>query len=123
MDYHHLSPTKPLPSPPRSDVPDFIHGYISPIQLKYFIWEAGSFKEGSLVMLGSSTCLARVTKAQRVGRNYFLMGLENLGSVVGDVVVQGLVVSLLPSQFQISLLQRIKLRFFRHFLWSSFRDF
>ena len=39
-------------------------------------------------MLGSSTCVARVTKAQRVGRNYFLMGLENLGSVVGEVVVQ-----------------------------------
>src|SRR6266436_1744496 len=74
-DYHHFSPTKSLPSPPRPDVPDFIHGYISPNQLKYFIWEAGSFKEGSLVMLGSSTCLARVTKAQRVCRNYFLMGL------------------------------------------------
>jgi hypothetical protein len=69
-DYQH-SPTKPLPSPPRPDVPDFICGYVSPIQLKYFIWEAGSFKEGSLVMLGSSTCVARVTKAQRVGRNYF----------------------------------------------------
>jgi len=122
-DYHH-SPTKPLPSPPRPDVPDFIHGYISPIQPKYFIWEAGSFKEGSLVMLGSSTCLARVTKAQRVGRNYFLMGLENLGSVLaGEVVVQGLVVSFPPSQFQLSFLQRIKLRFFRRFLRSSFRDF
>ena len=74
-------------------------------------------------MLGSSTCVARVTKAQRVGRNYFLMGLENLGSVAGDVVVQGLVVSFPPSQFQLSLLQCIKLRFFRHFLRFSFRDF
>ena len=74
-------------------------------------------------MLGSSTCVARVTKAQRVGRNYFLMGLENLGSVAGDVAVQGLVVSFPPSQFQLSFLQRIKLRFFRRFLRSSFRDF
>src|SRR5882762_448583 len=121
-DYHH-SPTRPLPSPLRPDVPDVIRGYVSPIQPKYFIWEAGSFKEGSLVMLGSSTCVARVTKAQRVGRNYFLMGLENLGSVVGEVVVQGSVVSFPPSQFQLSLLQCIKLCFFRHFLQSSFRDF
>ena len=122
-DYHH-SPTKPLPSPPCPDVPDFIRGYISPIQPQYFIWEGGFFKEGSLVMLGSSTCLARVTKAQRVGRNYFLMGLENLGSVLaGEVVVQGLVVSFPPSQFQLSFLQCIKLHFFRRFLQSSLRDF
>src|SRR5882757_4284371 len=121
-DYHH-SPTKPLPSLPRPDVPDVICGYVSPIQPKYFIWEAGSFREGSLVTLGSNTCVAKVTKAQRVGRNYFLMGLENLGSVAGDVAVQGLVVSFPPSQFQLSFLQRIKLRFFRHFLRSSFRDF
>jgi hypothetical protein len=121
-DYHH-SPTKPLPSLPRPDVPDVIRGYVSPIQPKYFIWEAGSFREGSLVTLGSSTCVAKVTKAQRVGRNYFLMGLENLGSVAGDVAVQGLVVSFPPSQFQLSFLQRIKLRFFRRFLRSSFRDF
>jgi hypothetical protein len=121
-NYHH-SPTKPLPSLPRPDVPDVIRGYVSPIQPKYFIWEAGSFREGSLVTLGSSTCVARVTKAQRVGRNYFLMGLENLGSVAGDVAVQGLVVSFPPSQFQLSFLQRIKLRFFRRFLRSSFRDF
>jgi len=75
-------------------------------------------------MLESSTCVARVTKVQRVGRNYFLMGLENLGSVLaGEVVVQGLVVSFPPSQFQFSLLQRIKLHFFRHFLQASLRDF
>ena len=75
-------------------------------------------------MLGSSTRLARVTRTQRVGRNYFLMGLENLGSIfVGEVAVQGLVVSFPPSQFQLSLLQRIKPCFFRRFLWSSFRDF
>src|SRR5882672_7348741 len=76
-NYHHSS-TKPLPSPPCPDVPDFICGYISPIQPQYFIWEAGSFKEGSLVMLGSSTCLARVTKAQRVGRNYFLVASHSI---------------------------------------------
>ena len=75
-------------------------------------------------MLESSTHLARVTRAQRVGRNYFLMGLENLRSIlVGEVVVQGLVVSLPPSQFQLSFLQRIKLCFFRRFLQSSLRDF
>ena len=74
-------------------------------------------------MLGSSTRLARVTRAQRVGRNYFLMVLENLGSIlVGEVAVWGLVVSFPPSQFQLSLLQHIKLRFFRHFLQSSLRD-
>ena len=76
------------------------------------------------MMLGSSNCLARVTRAQRVGRNYFLMGLENLGSILaGEVAVWGLVVSFPPSQFQLSFLQHIKLCFFRCFLQSSLRDF
>jgi hypothetical protein len=52
------------------------------------------------------------------------MGLENLGSIlVGEVVVQELVVSFPPSHFQLSFLQCIKLCFFRHFLQSSLGDF
>jgi hypothetical protein len=52
------------------------------------------------------------------------MGLENLGSILtGEVAVRRLVVSFPPSQFQLSFLQHIKLRFFRCFLQSPLRDF
>ena len=123
-DYNQNTPSKPLPSLPRSDVSSSrVEGYSSPIRPDYFIWEYGHFEEGSIVLLGGSSRLVKVLGVCGVGRNYFKMRLEELGGILeGEVAIRRMIVSFSPTMFQLSILQRIKQRIFGRFL-KSMRDF
>ena len=123
-DYNQHTPSKPLPSLPRSDVSSSrVEGYSSPIRPDYFIWEYGHFEEGSIVLLGGSSRLVKVLGVCGVGRNYFKMRLEELGGILeGEVAIRRMIVSFSPTMFQLSFLQRFKQRVFGRFL-KSMRDF
>ncbi|KIM76119.1 hypothetical protein PILCRDRAFT_13027 [Piloderma croceum F 1598] len=123
-DYNQNTPSKPLPSLPRSDVSSSrVEGYSSQIRPNYFIWEYGHFEEGLIVLLGGSSRLVKVLGVCGVGRNYFKMRLEELGDILeGEVAIRRMIVSFSPTMFQLSLLQRIKQHVFGQFL-KSMRDF
>ena len=127
-DYNHPTPSKPLPSVPRDDDTSskplcLLQGYFSPKRADYFIWEFGHFEQGSIVMLGGSGRLAKVLGVGGVGRNFFMMRLEDFEDPeAGEVPVRKLIVSFNPVGIRFSVLQRLKIRFFRPFL-KSMRDF
>ena len=127
-DYNRLTPSKPLPSVPRDDDTSskplcLLQGYFSPKRADYFIWEFGHFEQESIVKLGGSARLAKVLGVGGVGRNFFMMRLEDLEDPeAGEVPVKKLIVSFNPVGIRFSILQRLKIRFFRPFL-RSMRDF
>jgi len=74
-------------------------------------------------MLGGSGRLAKVLGVGGVGRNFFMMRLEDFEDPeAGEVPVRKLIVSFNPVGIRFSVLQRLKIRFFRPFL-KSMRDF
>jgi hypothetical protein len=127
-DYNRPSPSKPLPPVPRADdVPSKplcpLRGYLSPRRADYFIWESGYFEQESTVTLGSTGRLAKVLGVGGVGRNFFMMRLEDLENPgAGEDPVRKMIVSFNPVGFHLSRLQRFKMRFFKPFL-KSMRDF
>lgn len=127
-DHNHPSPSTPLPPVPRADdIPSKplcpLRGYFSPRRANYFIWESGYFEQGSTVTLGSSGRLAKVLGVGGVGRNFFVMRLEDLENPgAGKDPVRKMIVSFNPVGIRLSLYQRFKMHFFRPFL-KSMRDF
>src|ERR1700729_2129662 len=127
-DYNRPSPSKPLPPVPRADdIPSKplspLRGYFSPRRADYFIWESGYFEQESTATLGSSGRLAKVLGVGGVGRNFFMMRLEDLENPeAGRDPVRKLIVSFHPVGVRFSLFQRLKMCFFRPFL-KSMRDY
>ena len=99
-------------------------GYFSTKQPNCFVWEEGYFEKGSQVIFGTSGRLGRILGVCGVGRNFFMLRVKELGgSLDGEVAVQRMVVSFPPSgDFQLSLFQRLAMRFLKPFL-GSMADF
>src|SRR6202451_166387 len=101
-----------------------VKGYFSTKQPNCFVWEEGYVEKGSQVIFGTSGRLGRILGVCGVGRNFFMLRVKELGgSLDGEVAVQRMVVSFPPSgDFQLSLFQRLAMRFLKPFL-GSMADF
>jgi hypothetical protein len=76
------------------------------------------------VFLGGSSRLVKILRVCGVGRNFFKMSVKELGDVLEvETTVQQMIVSFAPTiSFHLTFFQRIKQRFFGHFL-KLMRDF
>jgi len=100
-----------------------LRGYFSPKHRDCFVWEGGIFEEGSMVFLGKGMRAGRVLGVCGVGKNYFMMGIKDLGRVSeGEVLIRRMVVSFRPTNFSIPMFYRIQARFLKPFL-KSMMDF
>ena len=98
-------------------------GYFSPKHPDCFVWEGGIFEEGSTVFFGRGMRAGKVLGVCGVGKNYFMMGIKDLGRVSeGEVFIQRMVVSFPPTDFSISMFYRFQARFLKPFL-KSMMDF
>jgi len=96
-----------------------LEGYFSPKHPDCFVWEGGIFEEGSTVFFGKGMRAGKVLGVCGVGKNYFMMGINDLGMVSeGEVLIRRMVVSFPPTDFSIPLFYRIQARFFKPFLKS-----
>src|ERR1700728_2550813 len=79
--------------------------------------------EGSKVILGNESALARITRVMGVGWNFVKFGVEALGcSSKDEIPVQKMIISFSPDILHLTCLQCLKLLFFCRFLKST-RDF
>jgi hypothetical protein len=98
-------------------------GYFSPKHPDCFVWEGGIFEEGSTVSFGRGMRAGKVLGVCGVGKNYFMMGIKDLGMVSeGGVLIRRMVVSFPPTDFSIPIFYRIQARFLKPFL-KSMMDF
>jgi hypothetical protein len=87
------------------------------------VWEGGIFEEGSMVFFGRGRRVGKVLGVCRVGKNYFMMGIKDLGRVSeGKVLIRRMVVLFPPTYFSISMFYRIQACFLKPFL-KSMMDF
>jgi len=122
-NYHNslCSTNIPLPHPSSKVAPVdphyFLEGYVSSKQLDCFVWEGGSFEEGSSIILGNNARLVKVMGVVGVGQNHFMMGLKDSGRALeGEMTLRRMVVSIELSHFQLSLFQHFQLHFLKCFL-------
>jgi hypothetical protein len=90
-----------------------------------YVWQSGYFEEGSHVVLGTTYRKAKIVGSYGMGRNYIMMGLEEVGRVPEDqIAIQRMVVSTFPSllSFQLCFHQWL-LWFFLNCFLGTFRDF
>ena len=100
-----------------------LEGYFSPKHADCFVWEGGIFEEGLTVFFGRGMRAGKVLGVCGVGKNYFMMGIKDLGRVSeGEVFIRRIVVSFPPTDFSISMFYRIQARFLKPFL-KSMMDF
>jgi len=96
-----------------------LEGYFSPKHPDCFVWEGGIFEEGSMVFFGRGMRAGKVLGVCGVRKNYFMMGIKDLGRVSEDeVLIRRMVVSFPPTDFSISMFYRIQARFLKPFLKS-----
>jgi hypothetical protein len=75
-----------------------VKGYFSTKQPNCFVWKKGYFEKGSQVIFGTSGRLEHILGVCRVGRNFFMLRVKELGgSLDGEVVIQRMVVSFPPT--------------------------
>src|SRR6202046_5338885 len=119
-----LDPVAKMPSHIPLDRMLPVKGYFSTKQPNCFVWEEGYFEKGSQVIFGTSGRLGHILGVCGVGRNFFMLRVKELGgSLDGEVAVQRMVVSSPPSgDFQLSLFQRLAMRFLKPLL-GSMADF
>jgi hypothetical protein len=100
-----------------------LDGYISKKRPDCFVWENGYFEKGAEVILGNSGRLARVMGICGLGKNYVMMRMNEMATILdGEVRICRMVVSSPPTSAWISLLQSFIVRFFKPVL-KSMRDF
>ena len=98
-------------------------GYISKKRPDCFIWESRFFEKGSLVVLGRSGRLGVVTGICGIGRNYIMRGIRESGRLLdGEVRIQTMAISALPSSNGFLLVHRLLLCLFP-LLLGSMRDY
>ena len=100
-------------------------GYVSNKHPDCYVWQSGFFEAGSHVVLGTTYRKAKIVGPDRVGRNYIMMKLEEVGKVPKDqIAIQRMVVSTCPSSqfYQLSFRQCL-LRFFINRFLGTFRNF
>jgi hypothetical protein len=94
-------------------------GYVSPKHPDCFVWEGGIFEEGLTVFFGNGMRAGKVLGVCGVGKNYFMMGIKDLGTVLeGEVLIRRMVVSFPPTDFSVPVFYRIQARFLKPFLKS-----
>jgi hypothetical protein len=77
-------------------------GYFSPKHPDCLLWEGGIFEEGSMVFFGRDMRAGKVLGVCGVGKNYFMMGIKDLGRVSeGKLLIRMMVVSFPPTDFSI----------------------
>ena len=133
-DYNHLGHQLHLPPPlstPKLSVTiPLTHtmsvvGHISNKCPDCYVWQSGFFEAGSHVVLGMTYRKVKIVGPYRVGRNYIMMKLEEVGRVPEDrIAIQRMVVLKCPSShfYQLSFHQCLFWFFLNQFL-GTFRDF